>query len=101
MNTVNEIEDKKIMIFPPALQNALVHAAYGLQVIQELRAGEQNPETLQRGIEHFEKAMLNFYRFNNSIDEQVYFMRLDTRFCRELAEGKPVNPNPFAGGEKN
>lgn len=85
------------LVFPEPLQTALVAALRGLQELANIHAGE--PEvSRKKARDAFEEAMLYFYRFSGSVDWNLYFMRLNTRFADELAAGQQVNPNPFADG---
>lgn len=93
------VEGKPGLAFPDPLQDALVAASRGLRALAQLRAGGTEPEA-GREAAHvaFEEAMLGFYRFEDGVDWNVYFMRLNTRLADELAAGESPNPNPFADG---
>jgi hypothetical protein len=93
------VEGKPGLAFPEPLQGALVAAARGLRALAGLRAGGVEPEAGREAARAaFEESMLGFYRFEEGVDWNLYFMRLNTRFADELAAGETPNPNPFADG---
>lgn len=82
---------------PKVLQQALLDSVRGLRVLVEMKSGRSDLNSGRSDArDFFESAMLGFYKFMGGTDWNTYFMRLNTRFADALAEGRPLNVNPFA-----
>lgn len=95
------INEYHLDVFPEPLQKAILAAGEGLQHLLRLKTlrlqitSEVLSVTCGRAIAAFEQAMGYFYEFDQRLDYHLYFMRLNTRLARDMAQGQVLNPNPF------
>jgi hypothetical protein len=97
VNAEQIVQDKPGLVFPIPLQDALLAASRGLRKLESLHSGKVEPKIGQEEAKRaFEEAMLSFYQFSGQVNGDLYFMRMNTRFADELADGRELNTNPFA-----
>ena len=82
---------------PREAQRATTAAARGFRAISSIQDQTIDPAVgVRQARRAFEDAMLAFYRAAGWLTGQLYFMRLNVLLAEQLAEGQPLEPNPFA-----
>ena len=82
--------------YPVPVQDALIAAAEGMQILASLLSGDADQAAADKAKQSFEKAMLDFFRFSDLVDHDLYFMRLNTLLVDQVMSGKTIDPNPFS-----
>ena len=79
------------------LEGALIETAKGFRSLEKLHRGRTDlASTARMATQSFERAMVSFYNSAGWVTADLYFMRLNTMFAKQLEAGNAPCANPFS-----